>query len=202
MKILTIGDSHAKFGWETIDMQGIDIVIKHINGKLMYSFGRDQLKFIEPNELVKGDAVVFCFGETDVRMHLSKHKEEPYEKIIDKMVEKYIIAINNCVQGFDGILICVYFITPVVEQGRHIRHVGTNEERKNYTEYMNKKLREESGKVGYIFIDLYDYYVNERGFMNGEMADILSSRTRNDLPGHHIKDTKPLITFIKERICQ
>ena len=59
----TYGDSHASEhgGWESININGLNIITNWLGPKLMFSFGRDKnivVKYSSPN-----DILIFCFGE-------------------------------------------------------------------------------------------------------------------------------------------
>ena len=57
------------------------------------------------------------------------------------------------------------------EQTTIVLALGTDMDRKNYTEYMNKKLLEYCEKYNYVFFNIYNKYVNKRGFLNEELSD-------------------------------
>lgn len=49
--------------------------------------------------------------------------------------------------------------------------MGTDEERKNYVLYFNKKLKEKCIEKEYIFFDIYDNYIDENGFLRKDLSD-------------------------------
>lgn len=69
-------------------------------------------------------------------------------------------------------------------------HVGTDEERKGYTIAMNNLLREYCEERDYIFVDVYDAYCTEEGYLNKEMSD----------HSVHIKNPQPVIDFLKKNV--
>ena len=49
--------------------------------------------------------------------------------------------------------------------------MGTNEERKQYALYFNKKLKEKCIENNYIFFDIYNNYIDENGFFRKDLSD-------------------------------
>ena len=49
--------------------------------------------------------------------------------------------------------------------------LGTDEDRKNYTLYMNSKIKELCDIRGYVFLDVYDKYIDDKGFLVSELSD-------------------------------
>lgn len=64
---------------------------------------------------------------------------------------------------------------------------GTDEERKEYVKYFNNRLKYLCEKNNYIFIDIFDKYKDENGFLIKELSDT----------GIHIKDGKYIKEFIE-----
>ena len=175
--IHTIGDSHSQSGW------GTDVNQHWLKDKLCYSVGRDGID-ISTYGINEGDIVIFCFGEIDCRCHVHKHQN------IDFIIKKYFEAINNL--SLKNIKICIYNVPPPCKKNDdtyddpNYPFLGTNEERKGYYLYFNKKLKETCEEYGYIFFDIYDKYTDENGFLNKEMSD-----------GHvHIADGKYIQEFL------
>lgn len=176
----TYGDSHAaKYGsWDKINISGLNIKINHLGGKLMFSFGRDKLNVV--NNVANGDMVCFCFGEIDCRCHINKY-EPDWQKNVDLLVEKYFANIVENVKKCENITVFVYNVVPPLEReldinkwveiGNELPSLGTDEDRKKYTNYMNIKLKENCVKHNFIFFDVYNKYANDKGFLNQEYSD-------------------------------
>ena len=100
---------------------------------------------------------------------------------MDNVVEKYFLNINENVKNNDTISVMVFNVVPPlerekpenlwIEKGNGLPSLGTDEQRKLYTEYMNTKLAEYCEKYNYVFFDIYNKYVNEKGYINEELAD-------------------------------
>lgn len=176
MTLHTFGDSHAYFGWNKIE----GIICHNQNSTLCYSFGRDKLNRINiKNEGVcENDTVVFCLGEIDCRCHIHKYitTENTYQQLTDPIIHSYFEAIKENVNMYNKLKVCVYnVLPPVTKENTHYNleypYLGTNEERKNYVLYFNQKIKEYCEQNNYIFIDVYEKYCNEEGYLNKQLTD-------------------------------
>ena len=175
MTIHTIGDSHARFGWT-------NIINHNCWAMLCYTFGREKLNRVNISnfDIKDGDTVVFCFGEIDCRCHIHKHITDDisYQSIIDDIVSNYFeaIQINITVSGLNFKKICVYNVVPPIEkynteENPSYPYLGTDEERKDYVLYFNKKFKEYCIKYSYTFFDIYDNYIDNNGYLRKDLSD-------------------------------
>jgi len=68
--------------------------------------------------------------------------------------------------------------------------LGTDEERKKYVLYFNKKLKEKCIEYGFTFFDIYDKYIDNNGYLNKKFSD-----------GHvHIKDGQFIKLFVEKNL--
>jgi hypothetical protein len=176
MNIHTFGDSHARFGFN----QNKLIYTHDIGAILCYSFGRDKLNRLNIiNFNVKeNDIVIFCFGEIDCRCHIHKYitNDISYTQIIDEIINNYFIAINLNVKQYNKLHVCVYNIVPPIEKYNTVEFkkypfLGTDLDRQKYVLYFNKKLKEKCIQHKYIFIDIYDKYIDNNGFLSKDLSD-------------------------------
>ena len=176
MSIHTIGDSHSYSGWSGT------IIQHHLGGVLCYSFGKEKLDRcdIRNFNIKNGDTIIFCLGEIDCRCHIHKHISDTviYQDIIDKIVDNYVHAIelNINISQIKLKNVCIYNIVPPVQkyntwENSEVPYLGTDEERKNYVLYFNKKLKEKCIEKDYIFFDVYDKYIDENGFLRKDLSD-------------------------------
>jgi hypothetical protein len=189
-KIHTLGDSHSYNGWS-------GIVNHYLDSRLCYSFGRDQLQFCDLRnfDIVDGDTIIFCLGEIDCRCNIHKHiQTNSYETVINNIIEKYFEAIQlNITTSQLKLKTCVYNVPPPSQKHTTIEnperpYLGTDEERKKYTLYFNKKIKEKCVEYNYLFFDVYHHYTDEHGFLNKELSD----------GNVHIKDGKYITQFMVE----
>lgn len=194
MSIHTIGDSHSGNGWS-------GIVQHHLGPLLCYSFGKEKLSRcdIRYYDLNDGDSIVFCLGEIDCRCHIHKHISEThrYQDIIDYIVKNYFeaIALNISVCNANLKKVCIYNVVPPVQKYNTVEspeypYLGSDEERKSYVLYFNKKLKENCIERGYLFFDVYDKYTDENGFLKKELSD----------GNVHILDGSHIQAFLQEHL--
>ena len=179
MSIHTIGDSHSYNGWT-------GIINHHLGPVLCYSFGREKLNRcdIRNFNIKDGDTIVFCLGEIDCRCHIHKHITDTrtYQDIINNIIDNYFEAIelNILTSQIKLKNVCLYNVVPPIEKyntfkgGYHnteYPHLGTDEERKQYTLYFNEKLKEKCIEKQYIFFDVYNNYIDENGFLRKDLSD-------------------------------
>jgi len=176
MTIHTIGDSHASLG-------GSKEIIKHHLGEgLCYSFGIKKLDRcdIRNFDFKDGDTIIFSSGEIDCRCHVHKHitRSKTYQDVIDDIVNNYIEAIelNISVSKINFRNVSVYNVVPPIQrwntwENPEFPYLGTDEERKQYVLYFNKKLKEICIEKKYIFFDIYNNYTDENGFLRKDLSD-------------------------------
>jgi len=175
MSIHTIGDSHSSYGW-------YGVVKHHVGALLCYSFGKEKFNRcdIRNFNIKDGDSIIFCLGEIDCRCHIHKHITDTttYQDIINDIVENYFEAIESNVTISQIKLknICVYNVVPPIQKYNTIEsleypYLGTDEERKQYVLYFNKKLKEKCIEKNYLFFDIYDKYIDENGFLRKDLSD-------------------------------
>ena len=190
--IHTFGDSHCGFkgcNWDNIHIEGIDIRTHWIGAKTCFSFGIKKLNTLDISkfDVKDGDIVCFSFGEIDVRVHINKIIVD-WKLFIDYMGDRYFNAIKQNVSQFNLLGVMVSCVTPVAFGINDPEYPtrGTNEERREYTEYINSIINDQCVLNNYIYFDFYNDYCNKDGYLNMELSD-----------GHvHIKNAK----FMKQRL--
>ena len=180
MTIHTFGDSHSKFGWNEHL-----VTIHHIGAVLCHSIATENVARLNlrqwDDDIHDGDTVIFCFGEIDCRCHVYKQvvaQHRSYRDILDELCEGYLDALTTICResGKKDLQIVVYNIVPPsrmewVTQDTALPHVGSDEERRTYTEHLNQLLREGCRARGFGFFDIYDYYLGDDGFLCREKSD-------------------------------
>ena len=203
MSFHIFGDSHVQYAWSDIN----NIYTHALWGSLCYSFGRDMLSRLNisnPEYGVKeNDSVCFLFGEIDCRSHIRKYVTDDvtYMEIIDPIIYKYFEGIKLNAELYKHVNIYVCSIAPAVEKNKiYVDKIGiengwlattfnsSDDERKQYVHYFNKKLKEFCNLYNYTFINIHDYYTDANGFLNRELS----------CPSVHIKDPKFIIKYLSD----
>ena len=198
--IHTIGDSHAQIPWEKIKHPKIKININNLGARLMYRVGRDQsLINLTKFKVKNGEIVIYCFGEIDCRCHVWKYRSEGYKNIIDDLVDKYMGSIRTNTGNLPNLTICIYNVVPPIKKEEHLHNEvpelpfsGSNETRKKYVNYMNEKLLQKCGEMGFVFFNVYENYCDEEGFLNFNLSD----------KNVHIGEPKHIIAYIKSHFMK
>lgn len=192
MSIHTFGDSHSHLGFESININNVSIMTHWIGPVLCYTFGNKKLDVLDISKygVNDGDTVIFCFGEIDCRAHVYRFVNETttYQEVIDKLIVNYFEAISENINKYTNLNTLVYNVVPPANvHSRHtmeecMEHIftknkteipwkGTNEERKQYHLYFNQKLKEFCLSYNYTFLDVYEKYCDNDGFINDDLSD-------------------------------
>lgn len=179
--IQTIGDSHCWHGW--LKIPGVNINL--MGPMTMHSVGRDKPYIL--SSVPKEDDVIFCWGEIDCRCHV--HKHQPWEECIEGLVKNYVEALK--INSKDHKKIWIYNVVPpprknLVIQSPGFPFEGEDEDRLKYVKRMNELLK----KSEFGFVDVYDKYSDEEGFLKIPMSDLHV----------HIADEKPLAEWVEKNI--
>lgn len=127
-----------------------------------------------------GDTIIFSLGEIDCRCHIQKYITDmvKYETIIDNIIYNYFEAIklNLTIANIKLKNICIFNIVPPVQKDTVVENsdypfLGTDEERKTYVLYFNKKLKEKCIENNFIFFDIYDNYCDKNGYLIKDLSD-------------------------------
>jgi hypothetical protein len=197
MKLHTFGDSHARNGWNLplSELPFTVIRTNELGPTTMSRIAFEKMKYfnIDGTAVFDGDAICFCFGEIDCRMHLSKVENfQNHRELIDEIVPNYFETIRMNVEMYKNIKTMIFNVVPPVRKDSIqtcdvFPHEGTDEERKIVTLYMNTKLKEYCEKYGYIFFDIYDKYCDKEGLLNPELSEHI-----------HIKNNIYILEFLKD----
>jgi len=123
------------------------------------------------NYFPKDENLLICFGEIDCRSQVKKHIEtscKDFKEVIDEIVSNYFKVIDN-IQNKN---IVTFSVTPELKEQPHWYYYkdhledfdcprGTYKERREYKEYFNEKVKEESEKRNFKHVSIYEYIVNE-----------------------------------------
>ncbi len=171
--IFVVGDSHAGEFARIPNCR-----VHQIGSCTMHRIGRDGLSFLNLQNLgvKEGQAVVFAFGEIDVRCHIGKQRDRfnrtVYE-IIDTLVHHYIKTILLNRELYHNLSCIVYSVTPPTDYvyNPNVPRYGPLEERISIAKQLNAKLADVCSQKGIAFLDVYDDYANEDGSLIVDLSD-------------------------------
>lgn len=183
--IHTIGDSHSEFGWKDIEV----VKCNNLGPKLMFNFKKEIFKIVN---IQSDDSVVFCFGEIEVRCHIKKNiVYDNYQPIITNICNNYISEIleikknNNITSAYIYNILptrrvdskepynitCITYQNYDEEGAKPFPFIGSDSERKKYTIFFNYELKKLAQKNNLGFIDVYQEYADEDGYLNMNLSD-------------------------------
>jgi len=172
MNIFAIGDSHCIFFYDSKNIKnhwvgwgGMPVTMYQFieQGLPLYNI----VERLPPGDICdinikENDIVLFYYGWNDVQRNVKKNSinDSDYIEMIDKLVNNYIEIIKAYSNGnkykIRPIVSCVYPITINTKDSI----IGTNEERIQYTSYMNYLLQIKCIENNIPFFDIYNILHN------------------------------------------
>lgn len=143
-----------------------------------------------------------------------------YTQIIDNIVKSYFetIKLNVSICPAKLKAVCVFNVVPPVQKNEQpvkisaangwgmsltqgtpriqiyetpdFPFLGSNSERRMYVLYFNKCLKEKCAEYNFIFFDVYEQYIDYRGYLRKELSD----------DNVHISDGRYITNFISEHL--
>jgi hypothetical protein len=112
--------------------------------------------------------VIFVFGELDVRIHINKAANEKnisVGKVINSTVNSYFNFLKDIKNKYPLINIYIFNILPQGEEGNiyNYSYYADRNKRSSIAVSVNNKLRINSKKENFKFIDIYDKLIDEKG---------------------------------------
>lgn len=201
-KIVALGDSHVgnfsdicnilTFGPETLYRIGNGSIKSHIE------------YFTQNKQLIKDYLWIYCFGEIDVRCHIHKQVtvyNRDIDEIISTLVDKYfdfILSTNA------NIAVCGVVPTAKITGQEHklmdtinskYPFVGSDYDRKIYTQKLNGYIMHKCLKENKIYIDMYaDYHMD--GFLNPDLAGDLIHVSNKKYIADRVSSIEHIINYI------
>ncbi len=183
-KIFAVGDSHSRRCFEGHGQIADSRVLaghNKLDGKTAYNLKRHEKKLLKILNGLQDKELVFCFGEVDVRLHIKyKHQQlgTPVETLIDNTANRYLSYVHQLRKM--GYRIHVFNVVPTGDfigkdaekwkRGLVYPFTATYEERRSYTEQLNKAYREYCSEYTIPFIDIYKYLVDNEGQRRAELV--------------------------------
>ena len=187
--IHTIGDSHSAFsfrgekegGLEYIFYQRRDVFLRvplyvhFVGSQTMYTFGLRGCEKKNFEGVEKGNYLVFCFGEIDVRCHIHNQihlRGRREEEIIFSLVEGYIRKIKEYEAKYK-IRPVVFGVTPPVRELTVDGYpsVGPFEDRVRYTKKINDYLKKKAKEQEILYFDVLEEYSMKDGTFDMSLSD-------------------------------
>lgn len=181
MKVYTVGDSHC------IPYQDSSLIAKvhWIGSVTMHRVGRDLLNFayipcdpagfgFEIKSVPTDGIVIVSFGEIDIRNNIYKQiveKNRNEDEIIETLVIKYKDALD-----FNAKIYPRLAVAAIVPPRRNYEadifvKCGSDEDRLRFTIKMNKALKEMIEKTSYYYLEFYEIYKDNDGFLCDTLRD-------------------------------
>ena len=197
----TIGDSHADFTFRHIP----GIWAYHLGPWTMHRVGRDGFQKFDMSKtaFVKGERLICCFGEIDVRCHIHRFYTEYQKRVQQNGVDSSSVPdpihtlaanyINTILPNCEYFKMCVMSVPPPcyterVAYNPEFPIIGSDAERLLYQRSLNTKLKELCERHNLEFLDLDPFYADENGMMN-----VIHSSD-----GVHVTNTQPLHNKLRE----
>ncbi len=135
----------------------------------MHAAGRDGLALLNFKEqgVQEHDVAVCAFGETDVRAHICKQRDQngrDEDEIIATLVTNYLETIRlNCME-YDNNVYCIVVgvIPPTKSPGVH--YFGPPKDHVRISKKLNKMLQNGCDRLGVGFLGVYDFFAGPDGF--------------------------------------
>jgi hypothetical protein len=184
-KIYCIGDSHANtlhgapnitsiaFGPNTMHHIG-----KHgVENMLNYLYNTKEV--IKEELFSENGLLILAYGEIDVRCHIDKQiveKQREEDEVIKTLVDSYInqLKLIPTNMGVLSVVPPIKFFSvdsSKIEFNITYPFVGPDLDRNRYTQKLNEYLHQRCIEENIIYIDVYNPYKDEEGFLIKELSD-------------------------------
>jgi hypothetical protein len=175
-QIFAIGDSHSIFYYNSMKIKehwfGNNLPLTIYNllqiNLDVYRIGDMLLNGHEKYNIVENDFVIFYFGYNDIQKNIIKHSVNEIE--LNTLIIEYIQYILKLKDIFkiNPIISCIYPNSRIDSIG--LNCYGTHVQRKYYTELANKYLKNECNQFNISYLDIYNYIVDDDGFIKKELT--------------------------------
>jgi hypothetical protein len=177
--IHVFGDSHAMFPWQKV----CGVSYNWTKGTA-FKFSEHKDSHINISESIfrvrDNDFIIFSFGFLDCKSYIkpiSKYFNIKWQDCIDTIAEDYISAIKANKNKINNLQIGILKIPSFVKNRKDLGFDSnyptkcSNKERKTYTKYFNKKLKYFCDIEKYKFINFFDIYNDEDGYLEKIYTD-------------------------------
>jgi lysophospholipase L1-like esterase len=203
--IFAVGDSHTIYyfdsnivnhhwvGWGEMPVTMHQLILR---GLPLYNI----VERLPPGDIChinvkENDIVLFSYGWNDVQKNIYKYWKNSYKEAINSLVLSYIELINRFSNGtpykIKPIVSCVF----PIPQNTNNNMTGSNEDRINYTIYMNEKLKELCLQNSIPFFNIYNL-LQDNNIISSNVVD----GDKTHLDRKNIKLREQIETQLKELI--
>jgi lysophospholipase L1-like esterase len=199
-QIYAVGDSHAIFFYKSKKIIAMWGGLTSEYPLTIYKLIRTNLNALDiPSVIGRGherykikenDYVLFYYGYNDIQKHIAKYEkwQEQIVVLCENYVKLMILYRTAC-----KINPIISFVYPIPKRNSNAHVNGSESQRIEYTIYMNSVLKKLCSANGIRFFDIYDYIVNESGYIKDELC--------ND--GMHLDlQSYSLRTYVEEKILE
>lgn len=172
--IFVFGDSHAEFCFSAIPR----CRAHRLGSMTMHRVGRDGLAAVDARSFgaPDGAALVFLFGEVDVRAHILRQRDEAgraLEEIIATLCRNYVqtCCLNRDVVPQSRVVICSLVPATSSPVNKALPMYGSLAERIIVTRQINAVLAELCGQNGLHFLKIAHYFSDRCGALSRGMSD-------------------------------
>ena len=198
-KIIVIGDSHAQLFdndherrrgcWIDGDLENL-FDIRWMGPVTLWRLCRDQKSFIDFENDIKylpfpgfreittkaeyDQDIMLSLGEIDIRCHVIRHNNGNYRKVIDAMAENLDCYISQFYQRFKIHLMSVVppmYVQQCISPNSDLPFIGSDEERRDATLYLNQKLFDISNKYNIGYFDAHKLYADDNNMLDIAKSD-------------------------------
>jgi lysophospholipase L1-like esterase len=173
-QIYAFGDSHSIFFYNSLlikehwvgNSKNFGITFYSLSKNTdIYNIGTILQNNHEKYNIKKNDYILFSFGFNDIQLRVKQYTNGDYIKEINILVDKYIDTLIYFKNKFliYPIINCIY-PNPRLE-AKGVNSCGTFEERKIYTIYTNKYLKQKCKENKIEFFDIYNFITDNDGFI-------------------------------------
>ncbi|MEQ1826649.1 MAG: hypothetical protein ABL921_11920 [Pirellula sp.] len=194
MRFHTFGDSHAKQCFEKFSFADSPTLVHLFPDESMISaieIRRHSAINFSNASVEEEDIVLFSCGEHDCRCKIHRYGDS-WREAIAELVFQYVSLIAQNEEQYSDVIVMIFNVLPPVRSvylgDPKYPFAGSDEQRKEFVQFMNELLAIQCKRLGFYFLNVYDKYCDENGFFNMTMSD---GKT-------HIADPDPLILALQD----
>ena len=180
--LYVFGDSHSDWPYSIFKKVNSRVILHNhsTHAKTLHGATRFGKRFVNfKRAKVKDNSIVMInFGEIDSRSHLHRFKHKGLYKEMRRLVLAYEKLILENLELVPNVHIWIGGLVPTTEYCK-FSPMGKSYERLLYSRLLNEEIHRMAIRNGFFYIDNYEDYADENGFLNMSISDG-SVHIRND----------------------